>query len=830
MFEDKSRRMPQQSNGQASEPGSYRRRNKKNKIPQDSTPGASEERPYNRYNNGNNRRWTRHAAELQKQRQQLLRLEKDIRIRLGECALSEEDTACIERCVQSLGVTVAGLGPGWCMKVFGSLASEFCTSGSDVDATCLQVNASPEEEVEAHNKAALLIDRLCPLIREQKVFEVIEEIPSAKVPILKLRFENRLEIDLSCQNTEALRNTRLLRAYASLDPRVRELGVAVKLWAKASRVCGAANGHLSSYTFTLMMIYFMQVYIDVMLPRLDPAGFNEESECDVKELPSVVEAGNAWSSYCPLTVADLMARFLYFYTEVFEWGTEVVSPRIGLRQSARDRPYQVLKGRWVSRIHVEDPYKLERNLHCVLGEAEEVQLREAFAEGWRSFYIDHVTPVGLKPLNIDLGKRGQSLGWPIGMPLVTEPIENQDKEEFAAVLPDGETDVNAKDSQVEKAVSGNAHGSPRPGSSAESTKSGDDAGGAGSSADDVGSGADVAAGLISATTSERFSTSGLSFATSPSKVSPIKDIMAQPDSQSHGRLDSTDDEGFLSKVLDSKPPEQKVSFSISDFFLRPPNVHEVQNNCHFPVKENGGTVVRKKSEDEPPKWWQNLGKADVLKEVFAVQGEQPPDGKSGRQSRRGRTSSDMTAESDESVLMMGKARTLSLEEVESMMTQARSLESIESDMVQPSQQQVTLCLAEAVEQTHKEPPAQRHLDQNSAKGTAEQEGSWRRFFPMLDTPKADSMPSPPLQPVMMTVEDLEEKISQLPKDKPPEETKDKPREDKPSGKSMEKEKPKEYPCEKPKELAISTLFGGSWAASTSSKIAARLHKQLKEVC
>lgn len=824
MFEDKSRRMQQQSNGQASEPASYRKRIKKNKIPQDSTPGAGEERLYTRYYNGNgsHRRWTRQAAEMhQKQRQQVQRLEKDIRTRLHECSLSEEDKACIERCVNHLQDTVARLGSGWCMRVFGSLASEFCTAGSDVDATCLQVNPSPDEEVEAHNKAALLIERLAPLIREHKIFEVIDEIPSAKVPILKLRFENRLEIDLSCQNTEALRNTRLLRAYAFLDPRVKQLGVAVKLWAKASRVCGAANGHLSSYTFTLMMIYFMQVYMDVMLPRLDPTEFNEEQDCDVKDLPSVVEAGNAWRQWCNLTVAELMLRFLHFYTETFEWGTEVVSPRMGLRHNARERFYQSLKGRWVSRLHVEDPYKLERNLHCVLGEAEECQLREAFAEGWRGFFNHHVTPLGLKPLNIDLGNKHKTPGWPLDMPLVTESIENQ--EEFPSVLPDGETDLNAKDAQEKKAGSEGAAGSPGPGSSAESTKSGnDDDGGAGSSADDAGSGADIAAGVISATSVERFSTSGLSFAQSPSETTPIKEITAQPDSYSRHRLDSTDDEGLSSKVFDSTAQGQ--SFSISELFLKSQKVQEVQNNGHVPVKEKDLTVARKKSEDEPPKWWQNLGQANIVKEVFAAQDEQQPEAKKGQRSRRDRAFSNMTSESEE--IMFGKAR--SLEEIESMMTQARSLESVESGIVHSSQ--VTLCLAEAVENTHKERPTQRHLSQSSAKST-EQEGSWRRsFFPMLDaqeTSKADSTTALPPQPVILTVEDLEERISQ-PKDKFQEQPEDKPQEDKPKDKSLET--PKEFPCKKPTELAISTLFGESWAASTSSKIAARLQKQLRKAC
>lgn len=807
MLEDKSRRMPHQSNGQASEPFSHHKkglRNRKaNKIPKDSGSGGNEgtsptgQRSHAR-SGGYGRRWSRNAAaEMQKQtelhRQRIQRLEKDIQVRLSECALSEEDTACIERCIKELEATVQELGSGWCMKVFGSLASAFCTSGSDVDATCLQVNPSPDEETEAHNKAALLIERLGPLLLQHGKVQIIEEIPSAKVPILRLRFENRLDIDLSCQNTEALRNTRLLRAYASLDPRVRQLGVAVKLWAKAARVCGAAKGHLSSYTFTLMMIYFMQVYPDVQLPRLDPVEFNEESECDVKDLQSVVEAGNNWRAYCHLSVADLMTRFLYFYTEWFDWGNEVVSPRLGERQSCRHKCYQTLRGRWVSRIHVEDPYKLERNLHCVLGEPEEVQLREAFGEGWHSFNLRNDTPVGLRPLFVS--SKGH-VGWPDGMLFATTPIL---KEEIQAADPDGEADAYPEALPADKVRSRTGSGSPRADRSDDSTKSGGDAGGTGSSADDVG-----VETLFSTSASEPFSMSRTA-------LSSWSDENELP---KRGRLISFDD---VEEKAVEPHRSQHINFSMGDLLFPGQEMQGANNTNHYPTNEN-----------EPKKnWWQNLGHADVQKAVVAAQGEQP-EGKSARRSRRGRSSSELTAESDD--VTMSKAQSLeaieskmaqaqSLESIESKLVQARSLESVESDIVQ-SHGQVTLCLADVVEGTPKEHPASRHVDHSSTNGHTETEGSWRRFFPNLKTAepsKADSMQlDQPSQPVVMTVEDLEEKMSQKPKEKPKEESSDK-----------SKEKPKQIPCEKPKEMAISTLFGGSFAASTSSKIAARLEKQLK---
>eukprot|EP00443_Scrippsiella_acuminata_P026582 CAMPEP_0115338080 /NCGR_PEP_ID=MMETSP0270-20121206/89876_1 /TAXON_ID=71861 /ORGANISM="Scrippsiella trochoidea, Strain CCMP3099" /LENGTH=69 /DNA_ID=CAMNT_0002759351 /DNA_START=12 /DNA_END=217 /DNA_ORIENTATION=- len=68
------------------------------------------------------------------------------------------------------------------------------------------------------------------------MFEVVEDVRAARVPILRLIFDRSLDVDLSFQNVEPLPNTQLLRAYAALDPCVRDLVILVKLWAKSAGV------------------------------------------------------------------------------------------------------------------------------------------------------------------------------------------------------------------------------------------------------------------------------------------------------------------------------------------------------------------------------------------------------------------------------------------------------------------------------------------------------------------------------------------------------------------------------------------------------------------
>jgi hypothetical protein len=328
----------------------------------------------------------------------MAKLGADMMVQLQENAPSDEDKVRVDRCFEQLqSILQAELGTRWHLKTFGSIASGFSTSTSDMDATCVQGPAedgAEQDEKEELDAKTILLEKLSPLLRELPEFSVIEEIAFAKVPILRLRFEDRLDVDLSCRNTAALLNTRLLRAYADLDPRVRDLGVAVKLWAKAANVCGAAQSKLSSYAFTLLVIYFLQVHEEVNLPCLETSLFEDDSDPSAAEA-AVAAARSSWS--CPLSLPDLLFRFIGFYTVQFEWGREVASIRVVGRRNCRDSAFHTLRGHYVNRIHIEDPFILERNLHCVLGDPEEMQLKEAFQTAWQLMFVGG-TPVGLHPL------------------------------------------------------------------------------------------------------------------------------------------------------------------------------------------------------------------------------------------------------------------------------------------------------------------------------------------------------------------------------------------------------------------------------------------------
>eukprot|EP00443_Scrippsiella_acuminata_P022927 CAMPEP_0115341890 /NCGR_PEP_ID=MMETSP0270-20121206/91920_1 /TAXON_ID=71861 /ORGANISM="Scrippsiella trochoidea, Strain CCMP3099" /LENGTH=413 /DNA_ID=CAMNT_0002763439 /DNA_START=190 /DNA_END=1429 /DNA_ORIENTATION=+ len=279
--------------------------------------------------------------------------EQTLLARLGEAAMTKNEYHMAQACLRELERTVCKLeGPGWRIRPFGSLCNGFAVRGSDLDVTCCK-----DAEQDTNPSSSQILDLLLPLIQTNNKFRIVDVIRSAMVPILKVRFQQALDVDISFKNMGPLLNTQLLRAYSQLDPCVRDLVVMVKLWAKAVGVCGAANGHLSAYSLTLMAIYFLQVEPQLHMPCLPTTCFNGEVS-----IPQAAKV--AWS--CKLRRVELLYRFMFFFVGEFRWGSEVVSIRVGTRNTATDCVFDELRGRLDSRLHIEDPFLLSRNLHCVL--------------------------------------------------------------------------------------------------------------------------------------------------------------------------------------------------------------------------------------------------------------------------------------------------------------------------------------------------------------------------------------------------------------------------------------------------------------------------------
>ncbi|MCJ1365380.1 hypothetical protein MMC16_004501 [Acarospora aff. strigata] len=76
-----------------------------------------------------------------------------------------------------------------------------------------------------------------------------------------------IHCDINFSNHIALQNTLLLRCYCHCDPRVRQMVIFIKAWAKRRRINSAYHGTLSSYGYVLMVLHYL---VNVATPPVAP--------------------------------------------------------------------------------------------------------------------------------------------------------------------------------------------------------------------------------------------------------------------------------------------------------------------------------------------------------------------------------------------------------------------------------------------------------------------------------------------------------------------------------------------------------------------------------
>jgi len=225
-------------------------------------------------------------------------------------------------------------------------------------------------------------------------FKIIQLLPRARRPIITLQDRTGAlgECDVSVNNLLPHYNSQLLRAYSLLDDRVRPLALLVKAWAKSHKVCGAQEGNLSSYAWTIMVIYFLQLILTDSLPSLQKLAKKEElvedrdywghsRQFDASFLSaedymrSRGGVGDGAKNNKQWSIAQLLFGFFRFYNREYRWGGEVVS----IRQPDRHHcgPYLRIAGATSlgeGAIHVEDPIEI-RDLNIVLRKDRLAQLK-----------------------------------------------------------------------------------------------------------------------------------------------------------------------------------------------------------------------------------------------------------------------------------------------------------------------------------------------------------------------------------------------------------------------------------------------------------------------
>ncbi|XP_056397571.1 poly(A) RNA polymerase GLD2 [Hyla sarda] len=261
------------------------------------------------------------------------------------------------------------------LYLVGSSLNGFGTRSSDADL-CLVIKDEPvNQKTEARHILSLLqkhfYTRLGYIERPQLI--------RAKVPIVKFRDKvSGVEFDLNVNNVVGIRNTFLLRTYAHTENRVRPLVLVVKRWAGHHGINDASRGTLSSYSLVLMVLHYLQMLPEPILPSLQknyPECFNPAMQLHLvhhapRNIPKYVSKNGS-------SLGDLLVGFLKYYAIEFDWKNKMISVREGKALQRTDGI------EWRNKyICVEEPFDRTNTARAVHEKHKFDMIQEEFLKAW----------------------------------------------------------------------------------------------------------------------------------------------------------------------------------------------------------------------------------------------------------------------------------------------------------------------------------------------------------------------------------------------------------------------------------------------------------------
>ncbi|KAL3381281.1 hypothetical protein AABB24_001420 [Solanum stoloniferum] len=258
------------------------------------------------------------------------------------------------------------------LYVYGSCANSFGFSKSDIDI-CLAI-----EDANIDKSEVLL--KLADMLQSGNL-QNVQALTRARVPIVKLMDpETGISCDICVNNVLAVVNTKLLRDYAQIDVRLRQLAFIVKHWAKSRGVNETYQGTLSSYAYVLMCIHFLQQRRPAILPCLQ--GMEATYSVTVGNIECAyfdkVEKLYGFGSHNGESLARLVWAFFSYWAYYHDYANDVISVRSGSTVSKRAKDWTRRIGNDRHLICIEDPFEVSHDLGRVVDKFSIRVLREEF--------------------------------------------------------------------------------------------------------------------------------------------------------------------------------------------------------------------------------------------------------------------------------------------------------------------------------------------------------------------------------------------------------------------------------------------------------------------
>ncbi|KAK6179643.1 hypothetical protein SNE40_011956 [Patella caerulea] len=252
--------------------------------------------------------------------------------------------------VQSLKEYMKKTIPDIEMEMYGSTLSGFGLKTSDIN-------------IYVHSPSSKSMPKVLVSIYEQfkesgERFKNVENDFYSKVPAVIYEDPNTsIKCQLTINSCFARDTSRLLSVYSSLDPRVVQLGITFRTWAKICGLDRQKEGTLPAYSLSLMTVYYLQNTTPPILPTFHK-NFPKFAECEEKKeewFSYITKEATKWKTENKQSLSELWLGILRFYVLNFDTANEVVS--IKMEKQSR------IEKKWNSKkLAIEDPFAPKLNV------------------------------------------------------------------------------------------------------------------------------------------------------------------------------------------------------------------------------------------------------------------------------------------------------------------------------------------------------------------------------------------------------------------------------------------------------------------------------------
>ncbi|CAF3391725.1 unnamed protein product [Rotaria socialis] len=274
-----------------------------------------------------------------------------------------------------------GIVPHLGVYLVGSSANGFATEDTDADI-CIVISSYP---IDQKREAVKFLEMVRRALRK-KIFAGGCDLIRARVPILRFTdYATRLKCDVNINNVTGIRNTDLLRFYSETDSRVAPLVLTLKSWAKFHNINDASQKTLSSYSITLMCLFYLQAIAQPPVVPVWQALLPDRFDVNipVSQLKRNDEPNLIWRSENQQTVAELFIGFLRYYAKNFRFEKHAISIRTGRLIDKNDFLDHDVTNYGDALLAIEEPFDLSNTARSVYDDDEFERIVRVFR---RSYY------------------------------------------------------------------------------------------------------------------------------------------------------------------------------------------------------------------------------------------------------------------------------------------------------------------------------------------------------------------------------------------------------------------------------------------------------------